>query len=378
MFCFNQLNIVRLAVSIFFFVLLSPVTSGQALYFIFNGPVKMIPGTPKVWYETRIYRFDEDTKILEEVWTLGELREANKVGIYCNPKVVLISDYSDLYVIPMDDVEHPIPIGLQGTKNFHYFEVKDGLNLIEVKIVVKDKDNFFSYKYEIYTDDGNPSSVDVKSSDFSGEIRLSGPRPIGINESDIIQLGDIHKEKLRSVDTEYLFSFAPIPDGIIQQGSTRGWVLIANEPGFYALYSIPDKNDLKQRELLIYNRLKQEWKSIMIDGVATHMGLINGWLIGRFMESNPEDDIEKRKLFPPTVRDSVFLINPVDFGYFPIPLGHKSAILWIESNMVYLRERDKLFKARFENGALVNKEFLIADTSVNFFRCGFRGQPPEQ
>ena len=73
----------------------------------------------------------------------------------------------------------------------------------------------------------------------------------------------------------------------------KGWILVANEPDYYALESVPDRNDLVNREILIFDRITDKWNSIIIPGAESEFKTLGNWLVGRIIHKGPKTDYER-------------------------------------------------------------------------------------
>jgi len=169
------------------------------------------------------------------------------------------------------------------------------------------------------------------------------------------------------------FEWTPVPDGIVTMKSSNGWVMVANEPVYRALMSVADRNGLTQREVLIYHRATNVWKSIMVGGAETALRVTNGWLTGVIADPDPETNRDIHRGFPSILRDEVVLINPWDDHAITVRLGKGCEILWVEDETVYYRVGTDLYKARIGKDDFVDRELLLSDPRIEFVHWAFRG-----
>jgi hypothetical protein len=352
--------------------------NAQDLYFIFNGPAEP-PISYQVRYETRIYRFTENNRELKEVWTLGKYQESTKFGVYPSAKRVVIAGPDvmpkELYVFSTGNVENPTIITLDESSTadrFYYYQVPGKSDLVEIRYTEM-SGGVSLRKSGLLSIDETGAPIKAKEADFPAELRLYGGRPSGAKVFDVITFSNIPIGDTVRPLKSFGIEITPVPYGIIQLGSLEGWVMIANEPKFYALLSMPDRNDLRHRELLLYDRLNGKWKSVMLDGGETSLRLINDWLVGRIIDVNPETDVEIRKHFPGICREETILINPMNDRQLIVRLGMDSQILWVENDTIYYKSGDRLFKSAIADDDVTDRKLLIADSRIMDFVWGFRG-----
>jgi hypothetical protein len=355
----------------------------QDIYFIFDG-VADSPFSYQANYETRLYRFGEKPPRLEQVWTLGEYKQSAKFGVYPSADCAVIAGAGvnprELYIFSMENVENPTIFTLdEGSTagRYYYYQVADKSDLIEIKYI-EVLSGVKLAKSGLLSVDERGASLKAKDPDLPGELRLYGCSPVGTAHDDIVTFSKLPiGDKAQSLKS-FGIEIAPVPEDIIQLGSSRGWVMIANEPQFYALISIPDRNGLMHRELLIYDRANRKWDSILLEGAETAPTLVNGWLIAQILDVNPETDVEIRKSFPGKYRPETIMINPVEKRQLTVRLGGGGRILLIEGDTVYFKVVSKLYKGRIAGNDIVDKELLIDDPSVIHFAWGFRGSTSDE
>lgn len=182
--------------------------------------------------------------------------------------------------------------------------------------------------------------------------------------SNTLSFSSLPKEGTIKGEFEYIGP--DFPKDIQQLGSERGWVLIANHANFYAFLSIPDRDQLYSRELLVYNRLNNEYRSILVEGAETELRLVNGFLAGVVAYTNKKTNRAKRMKYRPIYSNSSVIINPLTFEVDYYELGEYSEILWVEDESFLYRTENELYSANTSNGSIVTKELLIKATEVFF------------
>jgi hypothetical protein len=155
--------------------------------------------------------------------------------------------------------------------------------------------------------------------------------------------------------------------------SSDGWVMKANESDFRAFISVPNRNGLTQRELLIYNRMTEIWYSIMLDGPETIPRLINDWLVARVADQSPETDYVARKGVGSIYRNTITLIKPLENRKFDMDLPVGGNVLWLDADSIYYSIGKELHKGIIKNNKIENDQLLLTDIKVLFFEQAFRG-----
>jgi len=366
---------------IYFFIFLTNISfaADKPLYFIQGQPQGTQYGSEP--YPTIIFRANKDFGNIEPVWSTGDNIHTYDIRIFFNAGYVLISEGQwhpkNINVIHMNEINRietfDIKVESRLLKYRFYYNPKN-VKQFDLKYWYGDiGPNPNNYKYFNITRKNN--DYDADSIIAANELILGGPLPAyGSAYSDVLGLqigGDgIITPKESIIDLEDTV----IPKGLIKSDSTSGWMLIHNEPSFRIILSIPNRHGLMHRELLIFNRITTEWQSIMIEGSETTPRLINNWLVGVIADTDPETDYIIKKGFPPILRESVVLVNPISGHQFTVHLGKKGEILWIENYDVYYRVGEELYKAQIENNDFVDRTLLLTDPVVDFIHLAFRGK----
>ncbi|MHA1280009.1 MAG: hypothetical protein ACTSQ8_22675 [Candidatus Helarchaeota archaeon] len=349
----------------------------QNMFFVYNGP-SLQTGTAYIPFETRIYSFDEVSGSLEKIWTLGLNKEAMKLGIYQSANKMIVIGDRDLpniaYVFSLDNPDNISSFSIDSgdlITDYHYYQALDKEDVLHIKKGLRRSEKSTEFEWRYYSTSGQSMDDPGKIAGLSYELRLSGPRPIGGNEDDIITILNPPKDSNQLKFEAVGIDLETISDSAIQMESERGWVIIANEPQYTALLSLPDRNGLTKTNLLIYNRFEHTWCSVLVKGGVSAPRPINNWLIGPVKEMNPESDYKNRKTFPPILTGEWALIDPLNGGVFYLDLGLDGEILWIDKNILYYKRGNNLCKANFEQRQLTNEIILVTDPAVNHFHWAF-------
>ena len=256
------------------------IASDKPLYFIKTDAYEY--GRPDVTVYIDIYKYDEQQNKVTKVWPLNDSIEVHDVWMYESADIIIVSEgkyeTDRLKILEINNPTHATTIDLENhgyVASYKYFYHPGSKGQIEVKFMGGTKNNY-NYITKRYDIDSNTEITGDPSLIF-GERRLAGlRRPNRGGSHDIARLAGKPSEALEVMGNEILFKATAIPEALIRRESTYGWNLVANEPGFYAILSIPDKPELISRELLIYNRITNYWKSYEIKGSETSPYLA-GW-----------------------------------------------------------------------------------------------------
>ncbi|SYZ72037.1 hypothetical protein TRIP_C20152 [Candidatus Zixiibacteriota bacterium] len=352
------------------------------IFFIYGQPCFEKPG--HIPYPVTIFNFNESTKSLDSLWSPEFRSMAWSIDVYSNEGYIIISDGnsypSRVQIMPMSSFSQSSVLNtsdLKGISNYYFFpeETAPGSLLVSHltnQTISTGGNPFIGTAYHFDAKGAIQKSASIPSGD---NVRLAGPNSpySGGGRGDVISFRTLSDIPARPVGIDLSFSGPPVPDSIVQSKQSYGWVMIANQPRFRVFMSVPERNGLDQRELLIYRVDSGVWKSLMISGAETSPKLIDGWLAGVIADSDPETDFTIRKAFPSIPREDVVLINPMENREFEIHLGPSSEVLWIEGNEVYYRMGEGLYKATIQNDDFVNRSLLIKDTIVNGIHWAFRG-----
>lgn len=369
----------RPTLTIVTFILISvtaPIETGQteSLFFVHSQPNTDLPN--KRPFPTIILLYNESENTLEPVWSVRENIRTLDVRVYPNAGVLIISEggwlpVKKLRIIPMDNIKHSKIIDLEKLGlviRYYYFEEQESLG--EIVVHYKEKSNKteinHSFKFVRIPIDNSGEAKDLDTLFSVTQLR------------DMLSIRMEQDGTLESIGFNVSFDCPPVPDSIVIMKSSNGWVLLANDPYFHVLMSVPDHHGLTQRELLIYNRKANFWNSTLTEGSQTTPKLINGWLVGVIADTDPETNYETHKGFPPILREDVVFIEPLKDHQFTVHLGKGCEVLWIENSEVYYRVGQDLYKAKIENDDFTNRQLILSDPKVNHIHWAFRGSEGKQ
>ncbi|MEW6412625.1 MAG: hypothetical protein AB1483_09155 [Candidatus Zixiibacteriota bacterium] len=354
--------------------LASANVTGQSIYFIQGQPGWDQPNLRP--YPTSILELDEPSRQLTEVWGLGENVKAWDIDVYSSAGLAVISegDWSpiSLHVIPVDSIDKTIQYDLSGygkVSRYRYLEGGNGHGWFDLQC--KKGDGGFPPQYE-------HQQIQVGDETLRNEIelRLAGPRgPYGGGtRSDVISVRMKQDGALEAVGIGFDFDGSSVPHDLVRMKDSFGWSLVANEPYYRALMSVPERHGLTEREVLIFNRNADSWSSVMIPGSETTLRPVNDWLIGVVANTDPETDYEIRKGFPSILGEDVVMVHPTSLQQLTVHLGPKSEVLWVQEDSVWYRVGSDLYTARVTNNDFVDRTLLINDPRVQYIHWAFRGR----
>jgi hypothetical protein len=343
---------------------------GDSLFFIFHGPFES--GSPSIPNQLVIYCLNPDLKKLDPVWIPENNTEIQDIRIYYDDGFVIMrKEPTRLFIVPINAVRsaqsQDLP-NLNWIGGYHYFSQPNGPGYLEVEYINKEanlqpKGNFAIAYFSI---DNAAKEVEPKSMERNSELRLCG--------DDVVSFHKLSDIPSKPYDINIEFDGAPVPDSIVHMRNSYAWVMIANEPHFRAFLSVPERNGLIERELLIYNRTTSLWKSTMLEGAETSLRLINGWLVGRIADQSPKTDYTRRKGVPSLYREDVIFINPTNMQRFKVRLGGTiSSVLMMDKDTVYYRIDQNVYKARLVDSGFVGSELILSDSRVFSIGRAFRG-----
>jgi hypothetical protein len=365
----SRVSLVLVQIS-FIIVLLAQNSYCDSLFFIYNGPPE--GGSAHTGNQFIIYGFDTAAKELAPVWTAGKNVEVRDIKLYDNGgPIILKQEPTKIFIIPTQNIKNALSFDLSGfnwIENYYYFSKQDSLGYLEIIYLKNPADSNPSSAMGIanYSIVDGFREVTSKAMAQDGELRLCG--------DDVVSFRTLSDIPAKPYDIDIAFDGAPVPDSIVHRKNSIAWVMIANESDFRAFLSVPEKNGLTQRELLIYNRRTGMWKSILLEGAQTKLELRNGWLVGRIADQSPETDFTLRRGVPPIARENVIIINPLTMSIVTVRLGGTvSSVLLIENDTVYYRIDEDLYRARISNSGFVDSELIVSDSRVFSIGRAFRG-----
>jgi hypothetical protein len=356
----------------------------ESFYLVYGRPNADLPN--RLPFPTRIYDYDENKNILNELWStdrnarttsIMELSDIGKLIVYEDNCRLHVFKYVNMPENTLINLESYGPLG----DRIFYAEYRNGTDaIITTKLIeAKDMPTGHSFEYRCFSIDNGKEIGKSGKSDNDYNLRLSGIRsPYGGGVSNVLSLHYTTDGYLVPIEQDIDNEHIMISDLIIQMDSSLGWTLIANNDNYLAILSAPYRHGLSHRELLIYNKIEDKWHSMLIQGASTAPVIVNDWLVGVIADVDPETDFDTRKGFPPLLREDVVLINPLKNHQFTVHLGNNAEVLWIETDSVYYRLDDSLYKARIEKDDFVDRQLLLTDPRVRHFHWAFKGSMNEE
>ncbi len=354
--------------------LLCSDSSGASTYFIQGQPGWDQPN--KRPYPAVIHRLDEGDTSLTPVWSLPENHKAWSIGVYRDPGLVVISEGDwfpeNIHLIPTTDVSESRVVPLEEYRTVSKYRVWESIDKSPV-LQVLHRDNATTTLRETLLKVEPTRVRQVSRSDFvEGQIRMAGAQNARSGgKSDVAGARLQPEMPISLVEAGITLDGSPVPADIMKTNSSRGWVLVANESNHRALWCVPDSHGPTQRELLIYDRASDTWKSVMVEGSSTMLRPIGLWLVGVVADTSPETDFHGGGGVPPILRDEVALVNLVDGRSFTAPLGQDCEILLIEDAIVYYRSGEKLHRALIDGEAIIDATELLSSPVVGQIHWGF-------
>lgn len=175
-------------------------------------------------------------------------------------------------------------------------------------------------------------------------------------------------DHLACTDTTLPVDLPILPDSAFRSEATRGWTLIAANDTYLALIVTPYTNGMTERELLLYNREREQWSSLMLPGGRTLPRIINNRLAGVIQDVHPETDVTIRKALPAIRRESAVIIDPLAATMQTVRLGADNEILWLEtglgSEIVYYRLGNELYRGEVEGDKITFTKLLSRDPQI--------------
>lgn len=387
-------GIEELLLQIALIIFLAGLVVAQDIYFI-NGEPHWNTRDGKA-LPMEVYRLDVHNRILRKCWELkDDNMQISSIASFPHDNTILISTSSYLtktscFTLVMTDsafseqvfkwpdslgliARHQLFLSQSGSKQL---EVKTSKAVYSAMIEHREPNNLTWEINRVGKADGKQNIVTTAA---LASLRLDGPgrllvSPDAIVWTTILPDGSIVTHDLQST----IEGGPPIPDSIVSMKTSYGWNLIVAEPEFWALCSVPDRNGLTQRELLILNRQFSKWTSWMLPGNETEPRLVNGWLVGVIADSDPKTNWEKRSRNEPLLRDESVIIDPVRARMFIAQIGKQHEILWIQDSTAYYRIQDSLFSARIEKDDFRNRTLILTDPAMKHVHWAFRGVPSSE
>lgn len=104
---------------------------------------------------------------------------------------------------------------------------------------------------------------------------------------------------------------------------------------------------------------------------------IGEWLVGRIINKGPESDYEKGIICGSKIEREILLLNSKDMRQFSVNLGPAVEVLWIESDTIFYKSADNLYKSRIFDNNVIDRIKLLNDPSIRYFIYGIIGKSIE-
>jgi hypothetical protein len=350
-------------------------SQGQSIY--------LIEAQPKTPNPAVIYRLDSLINRLDTMASIMPVpRGVNSIWsieIYNGGDPVIISEGDwfpvKLHIIrhaDMDDIQQIDIAPYSTVRNYWYYEYPDHTGFLKMEF---SKSHIAPQENLIFQLQGKSIRKVSQTFDAPSELRLAGVQPQygTCGKNDIITVRKNSNGDFEALELSGSIFNPAVPDSIVKMKGSTGWIVVANEPNYRAMLSIPDRNGLSERELLIYRTDGDYWKSFILMGAETALHLVNGWLTGVVADSDPNSDYTQHKGYPSVLRGIIVMVNPIENIQFAVQLGNGCEILWIEDGTVYYRVGQELYKARIDNDNIVDQTLILTDPRIDNIHWAFRG-----
>jgi len=361
-------------------VLCAPCSLADALYFVHAQPGSTKPDRRP--FPASIHQYDASGQRLVEVWTTGESEKVSTVWQYasCGDLVIVLGREGTrkLAVISRERVSQPNVVDLSGfgsamrlkymagsdgreSTRIFYFDRTTDLSKVKPETVVLQQAEVLATGERV-------------SPDATAEVRLAGVRPVhAMGEHDLLSVRIGADRSVSAGDSSMVQFASPIPDSIALLESTKGWNLVANEPAYQALLSVPDRSDFPHSQLVLHLRGPDTWNSVLLEGPLTGLRPINEWLVGVTGYIDPRTDYAAHRAYLGVAGEAVVLVNPVAGRTLQVALGEDSEVLWVESDTVYYRIGDTLYRALIGEDDFLDRTKMVSDPIVQRVHWAFRG-----
>ena len=360
--------------------LASGVQKDGNLYLIFSGP--LTNGSPNIPNRAIIYRFDESAKTMEKIWmtepdSINHWIQVWEVRIYGGNGPVIISE-GDLFPVKQHifypaNISKPIYVELPpyvSPLGYKYYACKTGVDYLEVPYSREDPKVKLTNDVEWIRLDTVSWKAEYGEKSTCADVRLTG---IGIPRSDAISYRMDADGIFSGIYTVAPTDWATNPINIIRLKTVKDWVMVANEPTYCALISIPDRHEIIQTEVLVYRREDSTWSSLFVPGSETSLRMVSGWLTGIVGYTDPKTVFGSFRGYPTVYKDTLAFVQPEQKRVITSFLGKHAWVLWIEDDVVYYRVDTSLYRARMEGNDLVDRTLILSDPRLRGVNWAFRG-----
>ena len=327
--------------------------------------------------QTVIYRWDDATQNLVEVWSPPANTRTSNLDIYLEAGYVVIGEghYSPrrLHILPLVSGEDTTSIDLSEFDYVpRYYLLRDSAGNYTFRITHRDR-----------TSDGKSvssmSMVSLKQPELTREAPpvvtdMTPEVSYGDNDNTAFTFRTLPEAGAVSVYESVTIDVPLLPDSLCHDIVSYGWTWFASTDDFYAFFAAMESDRPDQALVLVYDRNNESWHRYEPVGAATRLRPLNGWLVGHVAGASPNNDYERRVFHTPVERDQMVVLNPMTGHTFYVPMGTWSDILWLEDDAVYYRAFDTLYRARIENDAFVDRELLLQGETAFYMTAAYRGR----
>jgi len=329
------------------------------------------------------YKYDENTDTLEKIWTLDSNKWVDDVRHYSDLNLLMIG-YNEKYKSYKTD--HLVVIPCDTLSKRSYYEIGEDYKILNYHLLQGNNNSYLemsirksrSPSEKAYLNLESKNYVDDKALSSDLEYRLAGSATEFYGaKSDLLDAKIDDSGLMSFPHTNYPAIPEPVPDSVRRMKGSRIYNLMVNEKNSFIFSSIPYESDIKQRELLFYNKIDSTWHSLLIDGDFTSLRYINGWLVSTVAYSDPNFDW-KRRGGKEILTKKLVMVSIDDLQSYYIELDDIAELIWIDDNKdVYYRIKLELYKAKLENNDFVDKRMIIKAPFVLGIHWAFRGSMGE-
>ncbi len=215
------------------------------------------------------------------------------------------------------------------------------------------------------------TELDSVGEPAAGEIRFTGTQS-EVGSFFGVSVGSIFSgtPDIAWIDTGIDVTAFPVPDSIVRMRNAEGWFLFAHEKDYLAIFSIPEKGGYMEREVLIFDRHRRTWNSVLVPGDVTHLRPEGRYIVGTVSYSGPDMDwVHRVSRGEDIVSDSTVFINTDNNR---IILGRIGTLLLIDGDTLISRRGNELCRFIFTDSSVAGPEIMIKDDRIRDVRWAYR------
>jgi len=336
---------------------------------------------PSLYFPFDLYSLDAEARRLDSVWSLRRTTRIEGVRPFPQLGSFLLTEgypppsaLSVLSTSSLTTIDHYDLSSLGTVTRIRQLATNEPLGQISVTYTSNIFDPQARYSVKRVSVGRVTDISNAASENTVGELRLAGvPSRNAGGDGDVLSFRDIKILPQEIKDSTILASAFPVPDSVIQMKDSFLWTLFAHESSFLALHSVSGHGGIAYKEILIYNRSKSSWASIMVPGDETPLRPVNNWIVGEVTYSGPGTDWKRRVGAPPILTDSILALEPSSLKLIIAKVGSDAEVLWIEDSTAWYRVQDSLFTATVAESDFINRTLILADPRVKHIHWAFRG-----